>query len=196
MDGLTNIIAKIHEQNDAECQNVLASAKEKAEKILADAKIEAADAAKTIDNDTKNKCSIISSKAVSTADLEYKRAILSKKSEILDKAVADALSAIKNSSDDVYFGYIEKLLLSNALSGNGVLKMSENDLKRMPDDFEKKMNAKLTDGKSITVSAEGALFDSGFVIEYPEMRVDCTFASLVNDKLDEIRDELSRVLFA
>ena len=39
MDGLTNIIDKINEQNDADCTLIIESAEEKAKKILEDAEI-------------------------------------------------------------------------------------------------------------------------------------------------------------
>ena len=41
MDGLTNIIAKINEQNDAECQAIVDAAKQKADAIISEAKKEA-----------------------------------------------------------------------------------------------------------------------------------------------------------
>ena len=196
MDGLTNIIAKIHEQNNVECQNILDTAESKAKIILDKATKDAEVVASKIESDTRKRCDIIDSKAISTAELEYKRAILTKKSEILDKMISDAVDKIKKCPENEYFGYIERLILSNALSGKGVLKMSQFDLNRIPSGFESKINEQLSDGMIIQLSNEPASFDGGFVIEYSEMRVDCTFESLINDKLDDIRDELSRVLFA
>ena len=196
MDGLTNIIAKIHEQSEAECKGVLEAAEEKAAKILADAKNEAENLVSKIESETDAKISVIKTKAVSSSELEYKRAVLSKKSELINSVLVDALTGIKNSKDDVYFGYIEKLILENALCGKGILSFSDKDLKRLPDGFEAKINSQLAEGKNIEISKDAASFDGGFVVEYPEMRIDCTFESLLNDKIDEVRDELSKILFA
>jgi vacuolar-type H+-ATPase subunit E/Vma4 len=88
------------------------------------------------------------------------------------------------------------LIIKNALNGKGSLSLSKKDLERLPENFEGKINSQLSDGKSIEISGNAASFDGGFVVEYPEMRIDCTFESLLNDKIDEVRDELSKILFA
>lgn len=196
MDGLTNIIAKIHEQNEADCKLVIEAAEEKAQKILEAAKNDAASIASKIEAETDAKLAVIKTKSVSSSELEYKRAILSKKSELINSVLSKALDGIRNSEDDVYFGYIEKLIIKNALNGKGILSLSKKDLERLPENFEEKINSQLSDGKSIEISGNAASFDGGFVVEYPEMRIDCTFESLLNDKIDEVRDELSKILFA
>ncbi|MBO4950693.1 MAG: V-type ATP synthase subunit E [Clostridia bacterium] len=196
MDGLTNIINKIHEQCDAECKNLLASAKSDAEQIISDSKAEADAAVSQIKLKADAECAIIDKKAASSADLEYRRYILAEKSRILDETVKHALEAIKNSDNEVYFGYIEKLLTSGALTGEGVVRMSSFDLNRLPAGFEDRINGLLEKGKSIKISNDASDIDMGFVIEYSEMRVDCTFSSLINDKIDDIKDKLSRALFA
>ena len=63
-------------------------------------------------------------------------------------------------------------------------------------DFCKKINGLLGETKKVSISDNPFDIDSGFVIEYPEIRVDCSFESIIRDKNDEIRDELTRVLFA
>lgn len=196
MDGLTNIINKIHEQCDAECQNILTSAKSASEQIISDSKAKADAAVSQIKLKADAECAIIDKKAASSADLEYRRYVLAEKSRILDATVKHALETIKNSDDEVYFGYIEKLLISGALTGEGIVRMSSFDLDRLPASFEAKINELLGEGKSIKISNEASDIDMGFVIEYPEMRVDCTFSSLINDKMDDIKDKLSQALFA
>ena len=196
MDGLTNIIAKIENQSSEECNAVLESANLKAKTILDEAKVCAEKEVSAILNASQKKIDIINSKAVSSAELEYKRVLLAKKSEIIEKVIDNALNSIYNSSDDVYFGYIKTLILSNALDGEGILKMSGNDTGRMPAGFIDSINSELADGKRIVFSNNAFECDGGFVIDYPEIRVDCTFSSLAEDKADEIRDEINRVLFS
>ena len=196
MDGLTNIIEKIHKQNDIECRNIVESAEKKAGRIIEEAKKEATLVASEIASETEAKLGVIKAKAVSSSEVEYKRAILSKKSELINIAVKNALEGIKSSESNVYFGYIEKLILKNALEGKGTLCLSAKDFERLPEGFVEKINSQLPGGKSVELSKEAALFDGGFVIEYPETKIDCTFESLLEDKLDEIRDELSKILFS
>lgn len=196
MDGLTNIIAKIHEQNELECQNILSAANEKAKEILDEANSEAYRISLEISASCNERLAVIDARAKASLDAEYKRAILSKKSELINSAVKSAIDSIKSSPAEVYFGYIEKLVLKNALDGTGVVSMSKADVLRLPAGYAERINKALPDTKRLEFSESAAPFDGGFVIDYPEMRVDCTFESLVSDRLDEIRDELSRVLFA
>ncbi len=195
MDGLTNIIAKITEQNNAECAEILENANKSAQDILAKARLEAEKEADSIRAEYDAKASVAASKAESGAEIEYKRAVLKAKSELIVDCIEKAVKSISDSSVEVYFGYIEKLIMSNALVGEGRLAVCETDKSRLPKGFVDAVNEKLSDGKKIVLSAK-TIDESGFVIEYDEMKVDCTFSSLIDDKLDEIRDSLSSVLFA
>ena len=79
MDGLTNIIEKIGQQNDADCKAVLENANKKAEEILAQANADAKAVSDSILKAADEKIKIIDAKAVSSSELEYKRVILQKK---------------------------------------------------------------------------------------------------------------------
>jgi len=195
MDGLTNIIAKITEQNEAECAEILENAEKSAKEILEKARLEAEKEERIIKADSDFKVSVANSKASSGAEIEYKRAVLAEKSELINSCIRNAIDSISESSDEVYFGYIEKLIMSNALMGEGYFVVCEKDKKRLPAGFVDAVNSKLPDGKKIVLS-DKTIDEAGFVIEYDEMKVDCTFLSLVDDKLDEIRDSLNKVLFA
>ncbi len=195
MDGLTNIIAKITEQNDAECAEILENANKSAGEILDKARLEAEKEAKCIKAEYDLKVSVANSKAASGAEIEYKRAVLAEKSEIINSCIQKALRSIEESKDEVYFGYIEKLVIVNALTGEGSLIVSEKDKEKLPEGFAASLNSKLSEGKSIKLS-DKTIDEAGFVIEYDEMKVDCTFSSLIEDKLDEIRDSLGTILFA
>lgn len=196
MDGLTNIIAKIGEQNDVDCASVLESAKNKAQAILEEARVSAEKVTNDYKAEIKAKADVISSKAVSSSELEYKRVILAFKSKTLDEVIENAVKSIADCDAETYFGYIKKLVISGALCGEGVIRMSTADLGRLPKDFVSGINSELGEGKKVSVSNKAIDCDGGFVIEYPEMRVDCTLSSLVRDKHDEIRDEINKLLFA
>ena len=196
MDGLTNIIAKICEENDAECAAVLESAQKKAQAILEDARISSENIKSAYESGVKAKADSISSKAVSSSELEYKRVILAFKSKTLDEVINNAVQSIADIDGETYFSYMEKLVLSSALTGEGTIKFSKKDLDRLPKGFEALLNSLLGEGKSLIISKDAIDCIGGFIIEYPEMKIDCTLSSLVRDKYDEIRDEINKVLFA
>ena len=196
MNGLTQILTKIGEDSKAECDAVLLDAENKAKEIsdIADAKVKEiladgkAKSQKYADNER--------AKAKSGAELEYKRVVLAKKCEIIDAFLNEALEQICSADDETYFGYIEKLVLKHALVGNGEISFNEKDLQRLPKDFAKMLSDKLPEGKSVVVSSNTVDTKGGFVINYPEMRVDCTFASLIEENADDIKDSMHKVLFA
>ena len=196
MDGLTNIIAKIGEQNEAECNEIIAAAENSAKAIIQEAKNQADLVVRAVNDETDKKVSVIDTKAVSSSELEYKRVILAKKSEILDACISSALEEISKLSDNEYFGYIEKLIVGGAVEGEGKVYFNAKDNARLPDGFVKNISEKLGNDKSLKLADECIDIMGGVVIEYPEMRIDCSFESLIADKKDDIRDQINKALFA
>lgn len=196
MDGLTNIITKIQEQNARECDEIIEKAKEQADAILSKAKADAESVSAEIEKKAADKAETIASKAQSTSLLEYKRVILSEKSAIINDIIDEAVNSIENADDEVYFGYVETLVSNNAIVGDGLIRFNARDLARIPQGFDKKLESICKEKGTIKISDDAYDCGGGFVIEYPEMKIDCTFLSLIEDKLEDIRDELSKILFA
>lgn len=196
MDGLTNIINKIFEQTEKECNDIISAAEKTASETIQKAKTDAQALSEDILAKAGEKVSSIGKRAASSCELEYKRALLKKKSEILDSVIDEIKSGIISMETAQYFEFITKLCVKNALCGSGKMYFSACDLSRLPEGFEKALCEKLPEGFEVKISNKAAAIDGGFVIEYPEMKVDCSVSSLIDDKLDLIRDKLSKVLFA
>ena len=196
MDGLTNIITKIQEQNALECKKIISEAEGEAKRVISNAELEAENIALAAEKEIKEKSDVIKSKAESASLLEYKRVVLSEKSVILDEIISDAVKCIVSSDDSVYFEYMINLIKANALHGDGSIRFNDKDLKRLPKGFENMLSKICEDKGKLIVSNIPYDCDGGFVIEYPEMRIDCTLSSLVEDKIEQIRDEISKTLFA
>ena len=196
MDGLTNIITKIAEQNEVQCEAVINSAKQKAQKIVDEAKKSAEEYLKKQQEFLEIKSASEKSKAVSSAEFEYKRVLLSKKCEIIDECMTKALESMCNAPDETYFEYVKTLVSKYALTGEGTVSFSQKDLDRLPEGFEKELSDAAGDGKTLVISKEAVSSQGGFVISYPEMRVDCTFASLMEENADNIKDAINKILFS
>lgn len=196
MDGLTNIITKINEQNALQCEAVINSAKEKAQNIVDEAKKDAAEYLAKQQEFLAIRNASEKSKAESSAEFEYKRVLLAKKCEIIDSCIKNALESMCGANDEVYFGYVKTLVSKYALAGNGVISFSKKDLDRLPEGFEKTLCECAGDGKTLEISKDAIDTKGGFVISYPEMRVDCTFASLVEENADNIKDAVNKILFS
>lgn len=196
MDGLLNIIDKIITENDAECKSAIEHAEKQAKEIIAKAELDAKKIAEDSQNSAEVKVKLVNEKNISGAELEYKRRILSAKGRIISETVAAAADYLCNLPDKEYFDKIRKLALNGALQGIGSITFNQCDKARMPEDFVNNLNKSLPDGKSIELSESVGKFNGGFTISYPEMLVDCTFESLLDDNADDIKDALGQILFA
>jgi len=196
MDGLTNIITKITQQNEEMCNAVVNTAKEKAQIVVENAKKEAEQYLAKQKSYLEEKNASEKSKAESSAEFEYKRVLLEKKCALIDECMKKALDEMCNAATDKYFANVKSLAVKYALKGEGTLCLNEKDLGRLPEGFEKDLNGALDVGKTLKISNENADIDSGFVINYPEMRVDCTFSSLMEENADSIKDAVNRILFS
>lgn len=196
MDGLTNIITKINAQNDEMCLSVVNSAKEKADAIIENAKKEAEQYLDKQRSYLEVKNASDKSKAESSAEFEYKKVLLEKKSALIDECMKKALDELCSLPEEVYFDKIKTLAVKYALNGEGRLCFNEKDISRLPEGFEALLNKALDDGKTLKISKEACDIASGFIIDYPEMRVDCTFSSLMEENSDSIKDAVNRILFS
>ncbi len=197
MDGLLKIITKIQEDTKLECEAIIDSANKEAQNFLEESKKTALDKKDKEIKSADDKANLIISKAHSSADVEYKRHILKIKGEIIDGVICDTVKYFENLPEDKTLEYVLCLLKKYALNIDGEIVFCQNTFKKMPDDIEKQISSALKNSCTLKVASE-KINDSvfGFVISYPEMRINCTVESLILDNEEQIRDKLSKILFS
>ena len=195
MGGLDKIIERIGQDSKVKCDGILAEAQEQATAILdAAAKAAKADADAVLAAAEKEAKATVEM-AESGSQMERKQTMLAAKVESIDKIVDQAAAKLHDLSDADYFDSLVKLAGNYAQSGKGVMRLSANDLQRLPADFEAKVNAALKDG-TIEVSKEAADVDDGFVLSYGDVEVNCTFGALISEQRDTIKDKIYQLIFA
>ena len=196
MTGIEKIITKIEEDCNAICEDIISRAQVEAQAILDNAQIEAEKAKDEAIAAVKNKCKTDIELSKSKAEHEHKKAILATKISIINETIDESINKLKNLPDSDYFNVITMLIKRYAQNGCGVLRFSKKDLNRLPQDFEASLNGMFMDsGKSFVVSNESINIDGGVVIVYNDVEQNCTFNSLLNASLDEIKDELFEEIF-
>lgn len=194
--GLEKIIEKINEENIRECENIENKAKQKAEKIIAD-EIESAKAdAEKIILKAKAEAALNDEKAKSGSLLLEKKIRLEVKNKIIAETTNKIKEKLKSLPADEYIKIVEKLVLSYAKDGEGVLKFSKDDLKKLPTDFEKKLNSALPEKATVKIDEAPLNADGGFILSYDDIEENCTFDALIDTNIDAIRDVLNAKLFA
>ena len=196
MEGLESIINVINNDCEMYCDRILVEADEKIRQIKKEAATDIETLRNEFEKEINEKINSRLLKAKADADLEYKRIMLDSKSKFIDALVEEAYSQICSCEYNEYFKCLSDLIISNAQQGNGVVKMSIRDIQRLPKDFEKSINAMLPKGKCIEISKRGEFNSSGFVIEYPDARINCIFESMLEENIDEIRFAVAEILFS
>ncbi|MEG1846340.1 MAG: V-type ATP synthase subunit E family protein [Oscillospiraceae bacterium] len=195
MTGVEKIISQIETNSNNRCLEITDSAEKNAEKIIAAAK---ALAAKTQSEATQASASLLSeakNSAAASALLKKNQVILCEKLLIIDETLTKALEVIKSLPKKEYFDILKELAVKNALSGKGVLRLSKEDADRIPAGFIESINSSIKDKDSSVSLGKNADIDSGFLLIYGDIDINCTFNSIISSKRDELRDALNQLLF-
>ncbi|MBQ7740441.1 MAG: V-type ATP synthase subunit E [Eubacterium sp.] len=195
MTGLEKILSKIEYDSNDQCQRIISQANTKAEKLIGDAEAKAKEITQTGKAETAKELENIRQSAVSSSELAKSRIILSAKLKTIDDVLDKALENIKSMPRDEYFSYLCELIVKNAKEGEGVLRLPEDDMKSLDKSFIDGVNKKLEASKSVKLG-DAADIDSGFLLVYGDIDINCSFDAIASEKRDELRDELNSLLFA
>lgn len=196
MTGIEKIVMKIEDDCKATCDEIITQAQNEAKVILDNAQIAAEKAKKETIEAAIIKCKTDIELSESKAEHENKKAILAAKIRIINEIIDESMQKLKNLPDVEYFNIITMLINRYAQNGRGVLHFSKKYLDRLPRDFETSLNKIFTGSeKSFVISNESLPIDGGVVIVYDDIEQNCTFDSLLNASLDEIKDELYQEIF-
>lgn len=195
MDSLTKILEKIKQDNKLDCDEILQDANKKAEEIISNAEKNAEQIKSEILKNGEKQVENKLARYQSSAELEYRRSLLGARVEIIESTIKTALNTLCNLPKDEYFSLLLSLAEKYAEKGNAEFLLNDDDFAAMPQDFAKKLTAVLKDKGSVTLSGGGDLNFGGFKLVYAETVVNCGFDALLSDKLDDVKDSLSRILF-
>ena len=126
----------------------------------------------------------------SAAQLVLRDARLTKKRELIEKALDEVIVGINSYDDKTYFDCLLRLAKKNAMSGKGEMLLSTRDLSRDKGDF-----AKVLEVLSVTLSDTPADINGGFILKYGDIIINCELSALMREKRDEITDKLNTALF-
>lgn len=196
MTGVEKIIAKIEEECMATCENILADAQKRALEITEAAQVSASKAKDDARKAAETKCRRDLELAVSRAEHERKKALLTIKIDIINRMIDESMRKLRNLPDTEYFHAVMTLIRHYAQKGGGIVRFSARDLSRLPEGYESAVNTMLREGgKSVSISTEPAAIDGGFIIAYDDIEQNCSFDSLLSASLDEIKDRLYEEIF-
>lgn len=196
MSGLDEILNMIETQQKQDEDRIIRSAEERARQIQAEADEKAEKAYDDYMKKAESQHERDYENACSSADAAAKRRILAAKVEMIGDVIEKVVDDLKALPDDKYFELIARLVLNHARQGEGILFFGENDLKRMPADLEKKINAAAEKvGGTIKISGQAADISDGFILQYGLVSENCGFRAIIEAEKDDVRDTAARALF-
>ncbi len=197
MTGLDKIIKHIEEDAALAAQNEIAKANKRAEEILADAKDEADKKCAEILEQSQIEIKAILSRAESAASLQEKKLILNAKQEIISDVIQKAKETLTQLPEQDYFEKVLKMVIKYTLNQRGQIRLSSKDRERLPKDFAGSLETALVGKKNaeLTISEATADIEGGFVLDYGDIEVNCSFEALIFAARETLQDKVRGVLF-
>lgn len=197
MTGLEEMKAAIEEESRVERAEIDRRAQEQAAAIGAEAKAAAAARYQEILSDARQVCAGEIQRAKTGGEMQIKRLLLRTKTELVDETIAMALRQLRELPDADYFTVLQTLVCAYARKGEGEMLLSQRDLQRLPAGYADTLNGMLkSQGAQVHIGARPAQIDGGFLLAYGDIEVNCSFEALLEASLEQVKDALSRELFA
>ena len=193
MGGIEEIIRQIEEESNSEADKIIKAAKNDCDRLKADCEVEIKEFIEKDNSDIENFAKIELSKIESSADSFEKQEILKVKQDIISDMIEKAHKRIVSLDTQEYFDILLKIAKNNAHADEqGMLLLSESDLKKMPSDFEKKL---INNNLKLKVSKEACNIKDGLILSYGDIEENCTISSLIETKREKLFDLVNDCIF-
>lgn len=194
MTGLEKILSTIEQDSNDRCREITEQAQKQAQEIIdaasAKAQEDIANAKASVDKKVAEHDGAIEASVSMTKN----RIILEGKLDIISSTLERALEVIKALPKKEYFEILKGLILKNVRKGEGVLRLSKEDTEKLPSNFIDSINNALKRGYKISLG-QSADIDSGFILVYGDIDINCSFDAVASAKREELRDTLNEMLF-
>lgn len=195
--ALTDITGKILSDARLKAEDIIKEAKIEAEKILKDAKSESSSLKEGILSKVDKECVKRLKSAEISFNMQLKNAILSEKQAILGEVFDNARRSLLDLKAEEYRSLIKKVLFSVIKDADEEIVVSENDRKRLDENFIGVLNRELAgSGKkgNLRISFDGKI-RGGFIVKAKKVQIDCSIDSMLELIRPQLQNELLEILF-
>ena len=194
MNGLDKIKEKILDEAKLKADSIISKVSDDAKKIIQQTEEQSKSDAQVIIEEGRKKADAAIRFSESSAHLEGRKKILETKGQIIDSVLKEAYRRMVSLDDNDYFIIITRLVTQYAHNDDGEMYFSSKDLKRMPKDYETKLNEQLKQG-TLKISSKPCNIDAGFILVYGGIEENCSFNALFKAQNDILRDKSSAIIF-
>ena len=192
MNGSERILSRIRTDCDESVRKIETHAQHEHDRIIADAQHRADTQAAAVAEKTAQKRAQLETSSQSRAQLARRNALLKQRRKEIDTTVEELEAYLLGLGDNEYFEAIYRLA-AKLRGKRGELFLSKKDLKRLPENFTKRMAAA---GVDASVSQTPADITGGFILKCGDVEENMEFAAIISAGRDEIEDLINRELFA
>ncbi|HIE43223.1 MAG TPA: hypothetical protein EYP78_00295 [Candidatus Omnitrophica bacterium] len=194
--GLDEILEKIEQKNRKDIESIRRQTQQRCEEIKREAEREAEELKRRGKDEATKKADELKQHILQEARLHVSREILKTKSRILDEAFEEALGRLESLPVKEYLDWMEKLLLRTLELGENEIILSRKDTERFDvEEFLGRVNEKVMGRSSVKISSENRPINGGFILKQKRKEINCSFQSLLEEKLDALRVKIGRMLF-
>ncbi len=192
MNGSERILSRIRTDCDESVRKIETHAQHEHDRIIADAQHRADTQAAAVAEKTAQKRAQLETSSQSRAQLARRNALLKQRRKEIDTTVDELEAYLLGLGDNEYFEAIYRLA-AKLRGKSGEIFLSKKDLKRLPENFTKRMAAA---GVDASVSQTPADITGGFILKCGDVEENMEFAAIISAGRDEIEDLINRELFA
>ncbi len=193
--GLEKIKSKIQEQSKANCDEMFRQTDLEIKRILTDARNLAKEKADEIVSAALREAERKNMAAKGLAESITRNRYLEIRNAILNDVISAAYEKLEKLSDEEYFEMLFRLFVKNVQPGECVMLLGGYDIVRLPENFEERINEHCKDFASVVISDEPLRIDNGFILDYGDTQVNCTYKAVFDEYMDRLKDVLSKELF-
>ena len=193
--AIEDILKKIEEEAEAECERILAEARAEAEKIEKEYSRRAEELKKALFEKAEARAKEEEKRLLVSEQLALRKAILSKKGELLERVYSNAKERIKALPEKEYLEIISKLVLESAISGTEELVVPQSQRELFGESFLKSLNDRFGNGARFTISREKGEFDWGVILREKQREIDLTLDVIFAQIIEKIESRIAEVLF-
>lgn len=197
MSGLDKILEQIKTEAEQTAARIKADAQAQADRILQDAQAQAERELGQRRQAAEAEADLQRERTAASCQLKRQQQLLLRKQEIIRSVIEEARERLLQLPEDEYFDMLLSMAGRYASAGEGRIYFSERDLKRLPADFEQRLNAELADKQaSLKVSDESRRIDGGFVLSYGGIEENSSLRAIFDTAYEQLQDLVQKELFS
>ncbi|MCM8709607.1 V-type ATP synthase subunit E family protein [Clostridium sp. SYSU_GA19001] len=191
--SIKNITDKIVSDAKEKQADILAKAKQEAEKLINSKVEEALSSKEHIIRKAEEEAETKKNRIIQSAELKVRNQKLTAKHEVIEKTFKYALDALKNLNETEFLNFLKNTVKNYGITGNSVLRVNTarhalitpvtlSELKSLA-------GADLTLGEALENNQDG------FIVEQKGIQINFTFEALINSLKEDLIFDITKILF-